>query len=127
DSDPDGDALSIVAVNPTNGIASLSGTNVLFTPATNFTGIATVGYTIMDGNGGTNSALITISVTNRPPVAVNDSASTPKNVPVTIPALANDTDPDNDVLSLVSVSPTNGIASIVGTNVLFTPSTNFTG
>jgi len=108
-------------------VAGIVGTNVLFTPATNFTGAATVGYTITDGFGGTNVALITISVTNRPPLAVNDSASTPKNVAVTLPALVNDSDPDGDSLSITTVNPTNGIASIVGTNVVFTPATNFTG
>src|SRR5581483_3689469 len=127
DSDPDSDTLTIVSVNPTNGTASIVGSNVLFTPATNFLGSATVGYTITDGFGGTNSALITINVTNRSPVAVNDSSSTAKNVPVTIAALANDSDPDNDSLAIVSVNPTNGTASIVGSNVLFTPATNFLG
>src|SRR5262249_12723845 len=104
DSDPDGDPLSIVSVSPTNGLASIAGTNVLFTPATNFTGIATMGYTITDGDGGTNVALITINVTNRPPIAVNDAISTPFNTPVTIPVLANDSDPDGDPLTIVSVS-----------------------
>ena len=68
-------------------------------------------------------------MTNRPPVAVNDSSSTPKNVAVTIPALANAeaSDPDGDTLTIISVSPTNGIASISGTNVIYTPTNNFTG
>ena len=127
DSDPDGDALTIVSVNPTNGTANIVGTNVVFTPATNFLGTATIGYTITDGNGGTNSALITINVTNRLPVAVNDVAGTPENVLVTIPVLGNDSDPDGDVLTIVSVSPTNGTANIVGTNVVFLPATNFLG
>jgi uncharacterized repeat protein (TIGR01451 family) len=127
DSDPDGDALTIISVSPTNGTANIVGTNVVFTPATNFIGAATAGYTISDGHGGTSSALITISVTNRPPVAVNDGASTPKNIPVTIPVLANDSDPDGDALTIISVSPTNGTANIVGTNVVFTPATNFIG
>jgi len=106
---------------------TLSATNVVFTPATNFIGTATIGYTITDGAGGTNFALITVSVTNRPPTAFNDSASTPKNTPATIPVLVNDSDPDGDSLSIVAVSPTNGVANIVGTNVVFTPATNFTG
>jgi uncharacterized repeat protein (TIGR01451 family) len=127
DSDPDGQALSIVNVSPTNGTASITGTNVLFNPATNFIGTATIGYTISDGNGGTNSALIIINVTNRPPVAGNDSTSTPENVPVTIPVLANDSDPDGQVLTIVDVSPTNGSASISGTNIVFNPATNFVG
>ncbi len=127
DSDPDGDALTIISVSPTNGTAIISGTNVVFTPATNFLGIATVGYTITDGFGGTNSAVITISLLNQTPIAVNDFASTPKNVSVTIPALANDSDPDGNPLTITSVSPTNGTANIVGTNVVFTPTTNFLG
>src|SRR5581483_8299479 len=127
DSDPDSDTLTIVSVNPTNGTTSIVGPNVLFTPATNFLGSATIGYTITDGFGGTNSALITITVSNRPPVAVDDSASTSKNVAVSISALANDSDPDSDTLTIVSVNPTNGTASIVGSNVLFTPATNFLG
>jgi uncharacterized repeat protein (TIGR01451 family) len=51
-------------VSPTNGTAVIAGTNVVFTPATNFLGMGYVLYTISDGNGGTNAALITINVTN---------------------------------------------------------------
>ena len=32
-----------------------AGTNVIFTPANDFTGTATIGYTITDGIGGTNT------------------------------------------------------------------------
>jgi RNase H-fold protein (predicted Holliday junction resolvase) len=46
-----------------------------------FTGSATIGYTISDGNAGTATALITVNVTNRPPVAINDIVSTAKNAP----------------------------------------------
>src|SRR6185436_6157147 len=128
DSDPDGDTLTITSVSPTNGTASIVGTNVVFTPATNFFGIATIGYTISDGNGESASALITVTVTsgnNDAPVALDDVATTVEDVPVSIPALVNDSDPDGDTLTITSVSPTNGTASIVGTNVVFTPATNF--
>ena len=127
DSDPDGDALTIVSVAPTNGLASISGTNVVFTPTNNFLGTAIVGYTITDGFGGTNTALIFVTVTNRPPLAVNDSTNTPENIAVTVHVLVNDSDPDGDPLTIVSVSPTNGTARISGTDVLFTPATNFVG
>jgi uncharacterized repeat protein (TIGR01451 family) len=128
DSDPDGDALTVTSVSPTNGAASIvNGTNVMFTPTTNFTGSATIGYTISDGSS-TATALITVSVTNRPPVAVADALSMAKNTSVTFDPRANDSDPDGDTLTITSVSPTNGAASIVnGTNVMFTPTTNFTG
>jgi uncharacterized repeat protein (TIGR01451 family) len=128
DSDPDGDPLTITLVSPTNGVATiLGGTNVQFTPSSNYVGAATIGYTISDGSG-TASALITINVTNRPPVAVDDIATTPENSPVTIQPLANDSDPDGDPLTIVSVTASNGTATIVnGTNVLFSPATNFNG
>ncbi len=119
DSDPDGDVLTIISVSATNGTAIISGTNIVFTPTNSLTG--TVGYRIADGFGGTNTALVTISVTNRPPVAINDNGSTPRNVPVTIPVLNNDSDPDGNPLTIVGVSATNGTPVIVGTNVIYTP------
>src|SRR5439155_1200119 len=131
DSDVDGDSLTITSLSPTNGTAVIvGGTNVVFTPATNLNGTATIGYTISDGNGGTNSALITVTVSavNDPPVAVDDAANTSEDVPVTISPLDNDSDVDGDSLTITSVSPTNGTAVIVGgTNVLFTPAANFNG
>ena len=127
DFDPDFNPLTIVSVAATNGFASISGTNVIFTPTNNFLGLAFIGYTITDGNGGTNSALITVTVTNRLPVAVNDSTNTAENVAVTIPVLVNDTDPDGDALFIIVVTPTNGVALISGQNIIFTPATNFIG
>src|SRR6185369_17947180 len=121
DSDPDGDSLTITSVSPTNGTASIAGTNVVFTPATNFFGTATIGYSISDNHGGTASALITVTVTGTqdPPVAVNDFTNSVEDVSVTIQPLSNDSDPDGDSLTITSVSPTNGTASISGTNVVF--------
>ena len=68
-----GGTLAVLSVTPTNGTAViLGGTNVQFTPAANFVGTATIGYTITDNVGGTNATLITIVVTNRPPQANPD-------------------------------------------------------
>ena len=63
DSDPNGDTLTITSVqSPVNGAVSLSGGNVVFTPATGFTGTATYTYTINDGHGGTATATVTITI-----------------------------------------------------------------
>jgi uncharacterized repeat protein (TIGR01451 family) len=133
DSDPDGQALTIVSVSATNGSANIVGTNVVFNPATNFIGTATVGYTVSDGNGGTNSALVTISVTDHPPVANNDSYVTAQNVALVVPAsggvLTNDTDADNNALTAVLASnPAHGTL-VLSTNggFTYTPTNNFTG
>src|SRR5207247_316691 len=110
DSDVDGDPLTITSVSPTNGTAIIlpGSTNVLFTPATNFVGVATIGYSISDGQGGTASALITVtmSAAQDPPVAVNDSTNTVEDVSVTIRPLVNDSAVDGDPLTATSVSPT---------------------
>jgi len=69
--------------------------------------------------------------TNQPPVANTDSATTAQNTAVTLEAstlLANDTDANGDSLSLTEVSnPVNGSVTFSNSNVIFTPSTNFTG
>jgi hypothetical protein len=69
--------------------------------------------------------------TNQPPVANTDSATTAQNTAVTIAAstlLANDTDANGDILSLTGVSnAVNGSVTFSNSNVIFTPSTNFTG
>jgi Ca2+-binding RTX toxin-like protein len=69
--------------------------------------------------------------TNQPPVANADSATTAQNTAVTLEAstlLANDTDANGDRLSLTGVSnAVNGSVTFSNGNVIFTPSTNFTG
>jgi hypothetical protein len=62
------------------------------------------------------------------PVAVNDNAQLVNHLPATIPVLANDTDSYGAPLSVRSVGPaTSGTAAISGTNVVYTPSTTFSG
>ena len=63
-----------------------------------------------------SAAAATVSITvdhvNHTPVANNDSANTPPTTPVTIDVLANDTDSDNDTLTVTSASlPSHGIAT----------------
>jgi len=129
DSDPDGDPLTIVSVTPTNGTAVNNSTNVVFTPATNFTGIGTVGYTITDGFGGTNSAIVFVTVTNRPPVANGQGVSTTFNTAVGITLTGSD--PDNDPITFAIVTPpTGGVLTGLNTNtgaVTYTPTNNFSG
>jgi hypothetical protein len=65
---------------------------------------------------------------NNPPVAVDDSDTTPENTPVTINVLNNDSDPDGDTLTVNSVTQgTNGSVTNNGSNVTYTPNSGFTG
>ncbi len=66
--------------------------------------------------------------TNQPPVAVDDTATTQAGTSVFIDVLANDTDPDGDVLTIAGVgSPANGTAEDFKGRVRYTPSAGFTG
>jgi large repetitive protein len=136
DTDANGDALTLTAVNiPVHGSAVLFGNKVVYTPSTGFAGSDSFSYTINDGRGGTSSATVTVTVPNQPPDAVNDpSATTPGNS-VTILVLNNDTDPNilgavsNQHLVVSSVTqPTGGVVTIASDarTVMFAPSTSFT-
>lgn len=132
DSDPDGDALTIVSVGaPAHGVAAIAGSAILYTPAAGYGGADAFSYTISDGRGGTATANVAVTVAaapNRPPVAVDDAAATAFGQPVTIAVLTNDSDPDGDALTIVSVgAPAHGVAAIAGNAVLYTPATGFSG
>jgi outer membrane protein OmpA-like peptidoglycan-associated protein len=129
DSDPDGDSLRITQVGtPANGSASISGSNILYTPRAGFAGSDSFTYTISDG-ALTATATVRITVRVLPPVASPDSASTPVNTPVTLNVLTNDRDPAGEALSLVAVgTPANGSVSFEASgSVVYTPRAGFIG
>ena len=134
DTDVENDTLTILSVgNAVNGSVQLSGGDVMFTPGAGFAGTASFDYTVDDGNGGTATATVTVTVgaVNDPPLAVDDTAATDEDTPVTILAadlLANDNDPENDTLTIVSVgAAVNGTAVLSGGDVVFTPDADFAG
>ncbi|WP_456638994.1 DUF4082 domain-containing protein [Bradyrhizobium sp. USDA 10063] len=140
DTDPDGGTLAITGVSgAVNGTVSFnSQTNTItFTPTTGYTGPASFSYAIADGQGGTATATVSLTVnpaTNQPPVANNDSGyAATQNTALAIAAsalLANDTDPNGDPLAIASVSGAiNGTVSFdTQTNVVtFTPTAGYTG
>ncbi len=63
DSDPDGDSLTIISASATAGNVSLDSTGLFLDYDVPSSGTATVTYTISDGHGGTDTAVIHITVT----------------------------------------------------------------
>jgi VCBS repeat-containing protein len=127
DSDPAGanDPLTVVAVN---GNAAAVGTSVStahgtvtvnadgsfsYTPTAGYSGPDNFTYTISDGDGGTDTANVGITVVfvNNPPDAKDDSPSTTEDNAATGNVLTNDTDPDGNTLTVTAV---NGVAGNVG-------------
>jgi VCBS repeat-containing protein len=64
DTDPDGDPLTAaVEINPANGSVALNADgSFTYTPDTGFFGTDTFTYQIVDGQGGTDTAVVTLTV-----------------------------------------------------------------
>ncbi|WP_299546271.1 cadherin-like domain-containing protein [uncultured Tateyamaria sp.] len=134
DTDVDGDDLTLgaVSVPADQGTVVDNGDGtVTFTPAPNFNGPATIDYTVVDGNGGSDAgqAIVNVGAVNDGPTAVDDAATTDEDTPVTIDVVGNDTDPDGDTLEITgaSVPADQGTVEIVNNELLFTPAENFNG
>jgi len=133
DTDADGDILSVtnktdgahgtVVINPDN--------TVTYTPNANYNGSDNFTYTASDGLGGNTVGTVNVAINpvNDPPVAVGDSANTTQDVPVTIPVLVNDTDVENDPLSVTgTTNPAHGAVVINPDNtVTYTPASGYSG
>ena len=135
DSDPDGDSLSInqfSAESANGGQIVRAGNALRYTPAAGFIGTDTFSYTVGDGNGGTDTATVTVNVLdgNRAPVAVEDFATTNIGTPITINVVANDSDADNDPLSISGFEATTASGGTIAQNangLEYTPADGFAG
>lgn len=122
-----GGALSYaVATPPAHGTVSIAGNVATYMPAAGYSGSDSFTYRVNYGRA-VRTASVAMTITppppppNQAPVALSDIAWT-RNTAILIPVLANDTDPDGDALTLVSVTtPNAGAASIQGNQVRFTP------
>jgi hypothetical protein len=128
----------VITGGPSNGTASvdpLTG-NITYSPNPNFFGNDTIYYTVCDD--GTPvlcdqaMQIITVNPVNDPPVAVNDAVSGPEDSPMVVNILANDSDPDGNILNgSVSIigMPSNGMINYDPTtgNLTYTPNPNFSG
>ncbi len=131
DTDADSNTLTISGfTQPAHGsLISNLGVSLTYVPAANYSGADSFGYTISDGNGGTATATVAVTVTpvNDAPVAVADVNSFVIGA-TSIAVLTNDTDADGNTLTLVSATPgAHGTTSINGANVLYTPATGYVG
>lgn len=143
DSDPDlGDTLAVAAVDTSGAVGLINawGTDGSFTydPNGQFEYLQagssvtdSFSYAVSDGNGGNDTATVTITIdgVNDSPVAANDSAVTKEDTSVMIDVLSNDLDPDvGDTLAVDSVTQgTNGTVINNGSYVTYTPATGFNG
>ena len=80
------------------------------------------------GGGGSNSPSQPPSL-NKAPVAFSDNAATLDNEAVIIEVLTNDSDPENDPLTIssISVEPEFGTVTIIDNSITYTPEQYYAG
>ena len=106
--------------------------SVDYTPAADFNGTETITYTVSDGTD-TSEGTFTITVTavNDAPVAVANTLTVDEDSSISnTDVIANDTDVEDDTLTLTAVS-TDGTGTVAvnsdGLSVDYTPAANFNG
>ena len=133
DYDSDGDFLEIVSLTqPSHGTAEINSTSeIRYTPNPDFYGQDTFTYTAADPGGQESTGEVTVQVAavNDPPQAANDVIATNEDTAKELNVLANDTDPDGDVLTVTLVqNPAHGNVQILSGGVCrYTPSSDFSG
>ena len=79
--------------------------SILYKPAAGYSGSDSFSYTVGDNRGGAGQGVVTVAVTNRPPIASPDTFAVIAGKTVKILVLANDRDPDGHRLSVAQVTP----------------------
>ncbi|WP_193767626.1 Ig-like domain-containing protein [Halorientalis pallida] len=139
DNDPEGDALDVSAITngPSHGSAQITGGSddqIQFDPGADRTADVSITYEVDDGNGGTDTGTLSITVNpvNDTPTAADDSDSTNEDTSATVDVVANDNDVDGDALDVTAITngPSHGTAQITGASndrIQFDPGTDETG
>ncbi len=132
DSDIEDSTLKIISIyDIQNGtVVNTSGGDVTVYADGDFSGDVTFSYTIMDSNGATADANVTVTIVaqNDPPRASDDSLTINEDETIAISVLDNDTDVEGDTLTIDSVTtPENGSVEFTSDTVTYTPTKDYYG
>lgn len=132
DTHPAGLPMTVVLDSSTSGGTLTLRPDGSFTylPNTGFSGQDIFTYRASDATLTSNVATVTITVPSpsQPPVAVNDTATTTLNQSVLIDVLANDSDPENDPITLATAGqPSHGSTQIEDGKIRYQPAPNYAG
>jgi hypothetical protein len=131
DDDPDGDELHITAnTAAAHGTVTCSEFFCTYTSNAGYLGPDSFTYTVADDFGATDTATVSLTVTvNHAPTPQNDTANIePGSSGNLIDVLANDTDPDDDILTIVSASdPLHGTVACSSFDCTYAPDPGYVG
>ncbi|WP_180176849.1 MULTISPECIES: Ig-like domain-containing protein, partial [unclassified Acinetobacter] len=128
DTDAENDTLTVTAASALHGTVTINADGTLsYTPNANYTGADTISYSISDGNGGTSSSVVNVSVTpvnDAPVLSFTDSLTSITENSATAGMVvtdANATDAEGDTLTYsltnnpdgyYSIDPATGVVSL---------------
>ena len=141
DTDPNSDPIHTtgVTIAPKHGTATPnSDGSISYTPNGSYVGLDSFQYQICDTSVYSPNVLcstawdhinVLLVKQKLPPVAINDTAITSVNVPVTLAVMSNDYDPDGDTIHVTQVSQPNNGTVVINPNgtITYTPNNGFTG
>lgn len=139
DYDPNGDIMTVISVSHFfHGTAVINPDNTItYTPDPDFFGAESLLYKVSDGNGGITTQRINITINevadevepNLAPILGKDNKTMDEDTSAVINVLANDYDPNGDILAVINVFGMNhGLAVINADNTItYTPDENFHG
>ncbi|MDD4307969.1 MAG: Ig-like domain-containing protein [Thermoplasmata archaeon] len=136
DIDHDGDTLTVTAVTQgMHGTVTIVGAGLEYEPNADFYGTDYFTYTVSDGNGGADTATVTVTIAsvNDDPAAVNDAVTVPEDCgAATIYVMANYGYAPESPETLTLTSGTQGahgavVKSADGLSLTYEPALNFWG
>lgn len=116
-------SISIIST-PTKGTATVSGTNIIYTPNNAYTGSDSLIYRANGPGGSSGNATLSLTVTPLPPTVNPSNATVPANSSnfSIEPAISG-----NATSVAISANPSHGFATVSGTNILYTPNAGYSG
>jgi len=124
-SDANADTLTSNAT-ALNGVVSITGNIITYTPNANFNGNDTITLTVSDGTATTIQTIaVTVNpVNDAPTIEVNSTLTVDEDGNTTITFATNDIDGDTLTSNATAL---NGVVSITGNIITYTPNANFNG
>ncbi len=125
----DGTELSVeLGTEPTKGSVELAGNEFFYVPDENENGADSFTVIVTDSDQATAEAEVSISITpvNDDPTIVGGEYDTDEDEDLTFQVEVDDVDGDDLIVS-VTADPDNGVVTVDGTTVTFTPADNWNG
>lgn len=128
--DPDGDALTFaLTVDPTQGVASISGDQLSYTPGADYFGPDSLSFSLTDPRGGIDTGVVRITVdpVNDPPVADPLDVTVDEDNRAQFSVVATDIDEDGTLQYLIVDEPSHGVAILSGASGTYDPDPDYFG